>query len=264
MIQDEVEINGVRVNVAVWGHDAEPIATIVGIHGFGPAGFTSFERVGSKFAGESVRLVAPDLPGFGGSERLNRYSLRLYSDIVHGITARYAAPVTVVLGHSFGAKVVLAAICDAPELFSGFVLVNPGGFSGPTEHLIKLGDVPIVKDFLSQPWFYKVVALAGIRHPVSNEEFRAAARELSGSYRELDLGTTEYSTQIQAISQPGQLIWGGADPILSTSVIDRVRKIFPDIHYTEIREAGHAPMRSKPDQFTNSTMQFLKSLGLSY
>jgi pimeloyl-ACP methyl ester carboxylesterase len=124
---------------AYWEYgDPESAVTIIAVHGF-RGEHHGLEPVVAHLPG--VRVISPDLPGFGESAPL--------PDAVHGLDA-YAdwlgqfvaatAPGAVILGHSFGSIVVAAALArglDAPRI----VLVNPIGapaLEGPRGILTRL------------------------------------------------------------------------------------------------------------------------------
>lgn len=79
-----------------------------------------FPRLGTRY-----RTVAYDQRGHGKSERAQDYRLRAFADdAIHVLRDLMKTP-TVVIGHSLGALVALAAAAEAPELVAGLVLEDP-------------------------------------------------------------------------------------------------------------------------------------------
>lgn len=79
------------------------------------------------------RVYAPDLPGFGSSDRSDRaYTLRLYTDAVHDVVDRIGeehGPVPVdALALSLSAEFLARAATERPERFRSLALVTPTGF----------------------------------------------------------------------------------------------------------------------------------------
>ncbi|MDH6236953.1 alpha/beta hydrolase [Cryobacterium sp. CG_9.6] len=126
---------------AFWDYgDPESTTTIVMVHGF-RGDHHGLEPVVAHLSG--VRIVSPDLPGFGGSDPLVGRSHNLDGYAVWlGEFLLALAPTgrVVILGHSFGSIVVAAALADglaADEV----VLVNPiaaPALAGPRGALTRL------------------------------------------------------------------------------------------------------------------------------
>jgi pimeloyl-ACP methyl ester carboxylesterase len=80
------------------------------------------------------RVFAPDLPGFGLSDRSAReYTIRLYTDAVHDVLGLIAvdsgtAPVDA-LAVSLGCEFTARAAAEAPDRFRTLALVTPTGFA---------------------------------------------------------------------------------------------------------------------------------------
>lgn len=132
----EVVVAGVRTAYWVYG-PAEAAMTILAVHGF-RGDHHGLEPVVAFLDG--VRVVSPDLPGFGDTAPLPRkHDLDGYATWLTAF-ATEVAPGAVVLGHSFGSIVSSAAVARGlatPRL----ILVNPIGapaLEGPRGILTRL------------------------------------------------------------------------------------------------------------------------------
>jgi pimeloyl-ACP methyl ester carboxylesterase len=110
-----------------WSAGEGPV--VLFLHGWAlsPASY----RAGlARVAARGARVVAPALPGFGGSDQLPEAELTLtgFARWVAAFLDSVGAdgPVTVV-GHSFGGGVAVRLAHDAPDLVSRLVLVNSIG-----------------------------------------------------------------------------------------------------------------------------------------
>lgn len=119
----EVEIFGVPTVYWVYGAD-DSAPTIIAVHGF-RGDHHGLEPVVAHLPG--LRIVSPDLPGFGESAPVpgRSHDIALYSQWLTEF-ARAVAPGAVVLGHSFGSIVASAAVAGGLET-PRLILVNPIG-----------------------------------------------------------------------------------------------------------------------------------------
>jgi pimeloyl-ACP methyl ester carboxylesterase len=101
------------------GSPAAP--TIVFVHGGGPSGAMWRDHL-DRLAGE-FHCLAPDLPGFGRSNRLAPISLDQTADLIAAlIAARVPAGRAHVVGLSYGGSVALALLGRHPEVLDRVVI----------------------------------------------------------------------------------------------------------------------------------------------
>lgn len=78
-------------------------------------------------------VLAPDLPGFGFSDRSDRrYAPELFEKALTGLLREVIRVPTDLVGFSLGADFAAAAARSAPELVRSLVLISPTGFSTRT------------------------------------------------------------------------------------------------------------------------------------
>lgn len=101
-------------------------------------------------------VYAPDLPGFGRSERADRpYSPELYATtLTHFLTEIVRQPADVV-AFSLSAEFAARAVALSPDRFRSLALISPTGFSRrqppsgpPTDRLLGLLRLPLLGDTL--------------------------------------------------------------------------------------------------------------------
>jgi pimeloyl-ACP methyl ester carboxylesterase len=133
----EVEVLGGSTAYWVYGPDVAE-TTIIAVHGF-RGEHHGLEPVVAHLP--DVRVISPDLPGFGETPPLpgRRHDLSAYVQWLNAF-AQAVAPGAVILGHSFGSIVVAAAVAgglSTPRV----ILVNPIGapaLEGPRGILTRL------------------------------------------------------------------------------------------------------------------------------
>ena len=121
---------GIDVAYTEAGDESDP--TLVCLHGINAAGSSGEFRAAFDALAEDYHVVAPDLPGFGCSDRPPlRYSAAFYEDFVAAFLARYDDPH--VLASSLTAAYVAGAL-DAEgsdASVASLCLVCPTAIAGP-------------------------------------------------------------------------------------------------------------------------------------
>ncbi len=83
---------------------------------------------------DQLQMIIPDMPGCGLS-RLPSARTFITSqesrDILHTLMTPYAARRPLLIGHSLGGLFAAKMMLEAPERYSGLVLINPGGLMLP-------------------------------------------------------------------------------------------------------------------------------------
>lgn len=138
-----LELDGSRV--AYWTYEPVRVTagtrTILVIHGF-RGDHHGLLRVADQLP--EMRLIMPDLPGFGGSAAFvgARHSVERYGRFVGDFMAALGlGPETVLLGHSFGSIVASHFVADNPSAVSELILINPiaaPALEGPKGLMTKL------------------------------------------------------------------------------------------------------------------------------
>ena len=120
-----IEIAGARVAVRQWG-EGKPILFW---HALGPAGSgATIGEAAPVLAQRGYRTVAIDAPGFGSSELLppERYRIGPIVELVTGVVEELGLEGPVLMGHSWGGAVMMAAAARAPEEVRALVLLDSG------------------------------------------------------------------------------------------------------------------------------------------
>ena len=125
--------DGSALATTVWG-PAQPRAILLALHGYGDHGQSTFEKAAAFWADLGIRTIAPDQRGFGRNPSRAKWpgSGALIADAVAASSqVRRENPCTplVVLGHSMGGGVVMAAAAEGLEA-DALVLAAPAIWGG--------------------------------------------------------------------------------------------------------------------------------------
>lgn len=241
--------------------DPTAATTIVMVHGF-RGDHHGLEPVVAQLSG--LRIISPDLPGFGESEPLR--------DAVHDIDGygrwlsefvRQIAPTGrfVILGHSFGSIVVSAAVAGGLQA-DDVVLINPiaaPALSGPRGILTRLAvfyywagaRLPERLGFalLRNRLIVRVTSLAMVKtsdpalrrwiHGQHDQYFSAFSDRrvvLEAFQASVSNDVSEFARDI---TPPTLLIAAEKDDITSVSAQYRLQKLFPQATLEVIEKVGH-------------------------
>lgn len=115
---------------------AQPQAVILGLHGYGDYGASTFARAAKSWSARGIATYAPDQRGFGRAPGWQRWPGAdvLIADagaVFAAVQARHPGVPVIVAGHSMGGGVALAAAGDG--LFpaaAGLILLAPAVWGG--------------------------------------------------------------------------------------------------------------------------------------
>lgn len=119
-----IQIEGVRVHYIEEGNSNGPV--ILFLHGVPTWSFT-FRKIIPECVSAGNRVIAPDLPGFGKSDKLfsvSMYSLRQLVDWTEEFIWRLNLENIYLFAHDWGAIIGLIIAARHPERFSGIIACN--------------------------------------------------------------------------------------------------------------------------------------------
>jgi pimeloyl-ACP methyl ester carboxylesterase len=272
----EVEVLGGTTAYWIYGPE-DAAATIVAVHGF-RGEHHGLEPVVAHL--EGVRVISPDLPGFGETPPLpgRRHDLAAYADWLRSF-ADAVAPGAVILGHSFGSIVVAAAVAGGLQT-PRVILVNPIGapaLEGPRGILTRLAvfyywagarlPQPVGDGLLRNGAIVRVMSVsmaktrdADLRRFIHNQHdtyfSRFADRDV---LHDAFLASVSHDVRefAPAIAQPTLLIAAVRDDITPIEAERHLATLFPDAELVEIPDVGHLIHYETPAPAAEAIRRFL-------
>ena len=119
-----IDVGRIRLRVALAGEG--PLVVLV--HGF-PESWYSWRHQIPVLAAAGYRVAAPDVRGYGGSDKpdaIEAYAIKDLSADIDGLIAALGADRAVVVGHDWGRRSPTARRCSTPSVF-----VRVAGLSVP-------------------------------------------------------------------------------------------------------------------------------------
>ncbi|KAA9147836.1 alpha/beta hydrolase [Microbacterium lushaniae] len=276
----ETEVLGGTTAYWTYG-EADAATTVVAVHGF-RGDHHGLEPVIAHLPG--VRVVSPDLPGFGETAPVpgRTHDLTLYTEWLAAFVAA-VAPGAVVLGHSFGSIVSAAAVAEGLET-PALVLVNPIGapaLEGPRGILTRLAvfyywagaRLPrrLGEAVLRNRVIVRVMSLAMVK--TKEPALRRFVHEQHDAYfsrfsdRDVlhDAFVASVSHDVSGyaarIAQPVLLVAAVRDDITPIEAERRLATLFPRAELVEIADVGHLIHYETPAAAAGAVRRFLEPSG---
>lgn len=253
------EGSGVEMHVMECG-EGRPVVLQ---HGNPMWGFL-YRKVAERLTGEKLRLIMPDLIGFGFSSRLANTSdhtfanhAEWFGNLIDALDLRDV----ILVAQDWGGPISTLAFADRPDRLAGLVLMNTAvsppkeGFNPTFFH--KLAQTPVVSDVLFKGLGYPQLNLnmaqgekdsitgpvaKAYQYPLRSWHDRGAvlamAREVPDSLAHHGVPLFERCQEfVSGFDGPAAIVWGDRDPVLG-KLKNRTARLLPQATVTST-SAGH-------------------------
>lgn len=252
--------------------DGDPLLLIHGMGGSWQSWLTNIAELGRNH-----RVIAVDLPGFGGSDPLAAgTTFDGYLDALVGLLDELGLPSAVVFGHSLGGLVALSFASAHPDRTRGLALASGGGIVLSRFRLALIQAVfGIFRYVFAIPGFRWLLVNTGLRHlaiAAAVRRPREIPRELldqmlpraigSGFLAAVRLGGQQLQRfDPRLVVAPVLLVWGREDRILPLAGGQQLAEGLSDAELVVLDDVGHCAMFEAPDAFNHLTGRFVDELG---
>jgi pimeloyl-ACP methyl ester carboxylesterase len=261
------DANGIKTNYLEAGK-GDPVVLI---HGSGP-GVTSYAnwRLVLPALAENFRVLAPDMVGFGFSERPANieYGLQTWADQVVGLMDTLDLPKAHLIGNSFGGAIALRVAAQHPDRVGKLVLMGSMGVPFPItegldrvwgyepsfENMRKVLDVfaysrDLVNDELAE------VRYRGSIQPGFQESF--AAMFPAPRQRWVEAMCTP-DDDIRRLPHRTLIVHGREDQVIPVQTSLRLMELIDNADLSVFSHCGHWSMIERTEDFNRSVSEFLQ------
>jgi pimeloyl-ACP methyl ester carboxylesterase len=255
--------DGVRIRVAEQGKGAP----VVMLHGF-PEGWFSWRSQMSALANAGFRAIAPDLRGYGESDKPHGIAMykasRIADDIAALIRSLGAGPVPVI-GHDWGGPITYRLAMDHPELVSRLFILNaPHPIHFLKEVLRKSSaqrrrswyiaffQLPFIPErFLLRAGTMRKIFRGAVSDEALQEYERAfsqpyAATAALNFYRATRLKDRRPKTR--TLDKDVLVIWGMRDQALGPECLEGLERWVPRVRIERLPSVGHFVQQEAPEE----------------
>ncbi len=231
-----------------------------------------------KEASRFFTVYAPDLPGFGCSDRpAVEYGLAFYVDFVKDFLDALKVDTCAIAGASMGGEVAAAFAAKYPGRAARLVLVDAKGFSplikglrtlpvlGSTLSLFMFGSREVLKRHVEGMLYDKRM----LKEELVDREW---ARLKDPAYRNWLSKNAKYLSTVDP-GLPGMLksvkartliIWGKEDALLPLEDAYKFGECIPRSEVLVLERCGHLPVIERSEEFSRALLTFLAEIDLYY
>jgi haloacetate dehalogenase len=235
---------------------------------------------------EHYRVVAPDLRGYGRSEKpVGDYTKRRMAQDVRELIERLGYDEVRLVGHDRGARVAHRFALDHPELVTHLTVLD----IAPTLHMFENGSMAVAQGywhwlfhqkpdlpellvgadiegylrFLFDAWTFQQAALAdaipyyvdAFRQPgalrAGFDDYRATPVDLEHDRADQEAG--------RVVQTPVQVLWGDSGLGAKAVSLEAWRRFAPECFGGPIRDCGHFIAEEQPEALTELLLDYLAS-----
>ncbi len=237
------------------------------LHGMGGSTETWRSMIGPL--SRHHRVIAPDLPGHGESDKPRRdYSLGAFAVLLRDFLDELGVTRATIVGHSLGGGIAMQFMYQHPDYAQRLILISSGGLGPDVGFTLRLLSAPGAEFVLPViaprrvltagarvwAWFHK----AGLESPRGEEIWRSYSSLADAPTRQAFLRTlrsvVDYRGQaVSALTRiagrtdvPVMAIWGDQDAIIPVAHAYAAQQIRPDIRLEVLPGVGHFPQAERP------------------
>lgn len=238
MERRDLLLGGLRVRY----YEAGSGPAVVLVHGAGASGKIWRKQFG-PLSGR-FHVIAPDLPGFGGSG----FSPAItnvcgYSGFLLSFLDALKISAASFVGSSMGGWVSCCLSAARPDRVERLVLISPGGLYLPEAPPMP---IPRLLEYITS--YYPEEGSAGLTN---------ALKTINSLWR-LSGFAPDVKELLPAIKAPTLVVWGDEDPVIPVKYSEVFASQIKGARLKIIEGAGHMPYLERPEETNAVILKFLK------
>lgn len=229
----ETIVNGLKTSYQVFG-EGKPFLIL---HGWG-SNSERWQKVGELLAEKGLKIIIPDLPGFGKSETPKTpWNFNSYVSWVEEFSKILDLKNFYLLGHSFGGAIAVKVAVNSPQKINKLFLVASACIRKRTalkNVLAKISKVVKVFSFLP---YYLLIRKVFYKFIIQKSDYVYTEGIMKETY--LKVISEDLSCYLSFIKTPAVIIWGDKDESTSVENAYFINKKISNSKLIIIPGAGH-------------------------
>lgn len=259
----DVAARGARIRFSEAG-DGPPL---VMVHDY-LASRMAWEEVLPRLSG-AFRVIAPDLPGFGESEKpppgRYRYDFGGFAESLVDLVAAIGLGRVSICGHAMGGAVALMLAATYPHVVDRLVLVNPLVYPPRPDPITRIASVPVLGPLVFKQLYGRALFRSRFHGSQARHVDRLfemfdvpAAREAAYATMIAMLDTRPLTASVPRVSAPTLVAWGRSHRAYPVEQGRRLARELGGARF-EVFDCGDSPAEECPEAFAASVTAFLSS-----
>lgn len=257
-------------NLRLHYHEAGPAdgEVVVFFHGSGPgaSGYSNFKQNYPVFAEAGYRVIVPDLPGYGLSDKPEdvQYINDFFIEAMHGLITGLNLGKVTLLGNSLGGAIALGYALAHPKEVARLILMAPGGVEEREAYFVMEGIKQMMAVFAEGPMnetsMRKLLSLQLYDASQVTDDVVRERTEVNHSQPSVVLSTMlvpNYTERLGEIKCPALGFWGMNDAFTPKTGAQKIATGIADAKVTLINHCGHWVMVEHRDYFNRACLDFL-------
>jgi pimeloyl-ACP methyl ester carboxylesterase len=259
--------------------DAPPVVLV---HGLGATNASMLPLIPAL--SKDYRVLAPDLPGHGGTEATNSsHAARFLGDWLLAFLRETCERPAVLVGNSLGGRASLEAALNSPFEVRGLVLLCPAVAFRRLRQLVPF--VRLVPDEIAalpvrvprrmamrglrglfadpsrlpEPW-YEAAMDEFVRVVTMRPNRLAIFSALRHIYLDEPFGESGFWDRLPSLKPPALFVWGEKDVLIPAGFAKFVEEALPKGRSVVLDDCGHVPQFEHADRTAELTRDFLAAL----
>ncbi len=253
----EININNLKINYIEEGPDTK--TNIILLHGWGTS-IDSFKPIIENIS-KNYKVYAIDFPGFGKSQKPDEsYTVEDYSKIVLEFINKLNLENVVLVGHSFGGRVIIKLVGKLGYKPAKIILVDSAGIrpKRKLKYYIKISVFKTVK--------YIVRILLGknkseeiinkYKNKFGSQDYKNADETMKKVFK--NVVNEDLTPYLKNINAPTLLIWGELDNDTPLKDAQKMEQLINNSGLVVIKGAGHFSYLNDINYFMVVVNKFLE------
>ncbi|MCC6750872.1 MAG: alpha/beta hydrolase [Deltaproteobacteria bacterium] len=223
--------------------------------------------------GRHFRLIMPDLPGHGYSEKPDGFSMHLLdqAQVVADFLTALGIPRARVVGQSMGGGISMLLAARFPERVEQLVLVDSVCFPFDLPLKGRLAVVPGLGYFLLRYLYRRPILADFMRKDVYFDPRSASDEEIDVMYAHMNTPVARramhrgilachqpawLAPEIAQVKAPTLILWGEKDALFPPVLGEQLQRTIAGSRLVVFPSCGHAMMFEMPDRFCQEALGF--------